>query len=99
MGKALSFNAPESGAEKDLMMALTGFADTILGAYEEAAPHRICAYIYALANAFNSFYHDVRILAETDEEKKKGYIDLLVLTLKELETSINLLGFEAPDRM
>lgn len=98
-GKALSFNTPAAGAEKDLMMALTGFADTILGAYEEAAPHRICAYIYALANAFNSFYHDVRILAETDEDRKKGYIDLLVLTLKELEISIDLLGFEAPDRM
>ncbi|MBR5360382.1 MAG: arginine--tRNA ligase, partial [Lachnospiraceae bacterium] len=98
-GKALSFNTPDLSAEKELMMALTGFADTISGAYEEAAPHRICAYIYALANAFNSFYHDVRILAETDKDKQKGYIDLLVLTLKELNTCIDLLGFEAPDRM
>jgi arginyl-tRNA synthetase len=67
--------------------------------YEEIAPHKICAYIYDAANAFNKFYHETRILAEEDAEKKAGYIALLKLTKEVLETCIDLLGFEAPERM
>ena len=52
-----------------------------------------------MANAFNKFYHDTKILAEEDEEKKAGYISLITLTKNILEQSIDLLGFEAPERM
>ena len=68
-------------------------------AYEELAPHKICAYIYELANAFNGFYHGTKILAEENEEVKKSYIALLVLTKEVLEKCIDMLGFSAPDRM
>ena len=67
--------------------------------YEELAPHKICAYIYELANAFNRFYHETKILAEEDKEVRKSYIALLVLTKKILESCIDVLGFEAPERM
>ena len=40
-----------------------------------------------------------RFLGEEDEEKKQGYIALLDLVRTILETSIDLLGFEAPERM
>ena len=35
--------------------------------YEETAPHKLCAYIYELANEFNKFYHETKILSEEDE--------------------------------
>ncbi len=98
-GVRLKFNTPGTASESELMLCLTGFAETIEGAYREAAPHRICAYIYALANAFNSFYHEVRILAEEDTAKKEGYIALLTLTKKVLSDCIDMLGFDAPERM
>lgn len=98
-GKAAEFMAPVTPSQKSLMMELTGFAQTIEGAYTDVAPHRICAYIYGLANAFNGFYHDVKILTEPDEDRKKGYIALLALTVKVLSVCIDMLGFEAPDRM
>ena len=60
---------------------------------------RSCAFIYDLANAFNRFYHETKILAEEDERKQKSYIALLVLTKQILENCINVLGFEAPERM
>ena len=85
--------------EKDLMLKLSGFAEMMESAFREIAPHKICAYIYELANAFNSFYHEVRILTCEDEEKKRSYAALLKLTKEVLEQSINLLGFEAPERM
>ena len=86
-------------SEKSLMLELARFNAVIEPAFEEKAPHRICSYIYDLANAFNSFYHETRILGEEDEEKKKSWIRLLTLTKEVLETCIDLLGFDAPERM
>lgn len=88
-----------SGAEKDLMQTISRYNAMIENAYEETAPHKICSYIYELANAFNSFYHETKILTEPDETTKAGFIALLVLTRDILETCISLLGFEAPERM
>jgi len=96
--EALLRNA-ESADEKNLMLLLTRFADAVESAAKDLMPNRICAYIYELSNALNSFYHSTKILSESDEEKKSGYIALLNVTLKVLETGIDLLGFTAPDRM
>ena len=68
-------------------------------AYEETAPHKICSYIYELANAFNSFYHGTKIMSEENETVQKSYIRLLELTKSVLETCIDVLGFSAPERM
>lgn len=85
--------------EKALMMEIAKFNTMMEAAFTECAPHKVCAYIYDLANAFNRFYHETRIIAEEDETKKAGLIALLVLTKDVLETCIDLLGFSAPDRM
>lgn len=90
---------PEGEAEKELMMSLLGFISMMQAAWEEMAPHKVCAYIYDLANAFNHFYHETKILQEEDEEKQAGYIALLKLTKEILETCIDVLGFAAPERM
>ncbi len=85
--------------EKSLMLEISKFAGTIFSAYEEIAPHKICAYIYDVCNAFNRFYHETRILTEEDKDRKEGWIALLLLTRRILETCIDLLGFEAPEKM
>ncbi len=97
--KDAKLDAPDSEAMKNLMLQLTRFADAVEGAAKDLAPNRICAYIYDLSNAFNSFYHGTKILAEADADKKSSYIALLSITLKVLETGIDLLGFSAPERM
>ena len=71
----------------------------IENAYEENAPHRICQFVYDLSNAFNRFYHENKILAEEDKEKQASWITLITLTKDVLSTCIDLLGFNAPDRM
>ena len=86
-------------SQKDLMLELTKFNSVIDVAYEELAPHKICAYIYDLANEFNRFYHETKILAEENEVNQQSYIALLKLTRDVLNTCIDLLGFEAPERM
>ena len=86
-------------SSKDLMLALSKFNAVMENAYEEFAPHKICAYIYELANAFNGFYHENKILTEENEEKLSSCIALLLLTKGILETCIDVLGFKAPERM
>ena len=88
-----------SASEKNLMLVLSRFNAMMENAYEEKAPHKICAYIYELANAFNGFYHETKILSEEDLKVQASYIGLLVLTKNILEPCIDVLGFSAPDRM
>ena len=88
-----------SDSEKALMLALSGFSAMAVNAFEEKAPHKICSYIYELANEFNRFYHETKILSEEDERQKESWIQLLNLAKRVLETSIDLLGFSAPERM
>ena len=88
-----------SASEKDLMLEITKFNTMLEAACEEVAPHKVCAYIYDLANAFNHFYHETKILTEENLEKQSGWIALLTLTRDVLEVCIELLGFSAPERM
>ncbi len=91
---------PAAGeGEKTLMLAASRFGNMIENAFQEKAPHKICSYIYELANEFNRFYHETKILTEEDEKQKASWLALLDLVRKILETSIDLLGFSAPERM
>ncbi len=97
--EGLSIEAPGNASTKELMMQLAGFNAMMQSAYEEIAPHKVCAFIYDLANAFNHFYHETKILGEKDEAKKASLIALLTLTKGVLEAAIDVLGFSAPDKM
>lgn len=88
-----------NSSEKALMLELSKFAGMIENAYQEKAPHKICSYIYDVANAFNRFYHETKILSEENQDQKKSFVGLLAFTRKILETCIDILGFSAPDRM
>ena len=91
--------AAENESQKALELMLARFNGVLENAFEELAPHKVCAYIYELANSFNKFYHETKILGEENEEKRAGLVALLQLTKRVLETCIDVLGFEAPDRM
>ena len=89
----------QNESEKKLCMQIAMYNAMMESAYEELAPHRICAYLYDLANAFNGFYHETKILTEEDEEVKAGYITLLKLVQDIMESCMDVLGFSAPERM
>ena len=88
-----------SDAEKALMLELSKYNDVMENAFAETAPHKICQYIFDLSNAFNSFYHDTRILAEEDKARQASWIALITLVKRVLEACIQVLGFKAPERM
>ena len=91
--------AAENDSQKALELVVARFNGALENAFDELAPHKVCAYIYELANAFNKFYHETKILGEEDEEKRAGLVAVLQLTKRVLETCIDVLGFEAPERM
>ena len=95
----LPIQLPANGEAKDLMIAITKFGPALENALKSSAPNLVCAYIYELAGCVNKFYHETPILKEEDATKKAGYIALIGLAKDILETSIQILGFSAPERM
>ena len=85
--------------EKALMLELTKYNEVLETSFAETAPHKICQYIYDLSNAFDRFYHDIKIIAEEDKARQDSWILLITLTKDVLCTCIDLLGIEAPERM
>ena len=98
MGEAVILPAA-TAAEKALMLELAKFNDVMETSFAETAPHKICQYIYDLSNAFNSFYHDTKILAEENQMQQASWIRLITLVKDVLTACIQVLGFDAPERM
>ena len=95
----LPVQVPANESARNLMLTISRFADNMQQAYRDNAPNVVCAYIYELAGCVNSFYHETRILTEEDAIKKEGYLALIGMAKSVLETCIDLLGFEAPEKM
>lgn len=88
-----------TASEKALMLELVQFNEMMENSCKELAVHKVCSYLYDLSNAFNHFYHETNIMAQEDKEKQASYIKLLRVTKKALETCMDVLGFDAPERM
>ena len=97
--KEVPIRPAESDAEKALQMALCRFAETAETAFYETAPHKICQYMAAVADAFNAFYLENKILSEEDTEKQAAFISLITLTKRVMDTCMDLLGMESPEHM
>ncbi len=89
----------DSASAKALQLLLAQMPEQLQMAYRDSAPNIICAYAYELAGAANKFYHETRILSEPDAARQQGYIALIQLARRALEECIELLGFDAPERM
>ena len=89
----------QSVSEKELQLELCRFGEIIETAFAETAPHKICQYMADLADAFNNFYLENKIIAEEDACKQASFISLITLTKEILDTCTDLLGMESPEHM
>jgi len=102
---ALEENARRSRAselamkEVELIQRITEFPSVVRQAGDEFSPAVICNYAYALAQAFNSFYHDYSILNEPDSEKRAFRVQLSAVIARTIRQAMKLLGIEVPERM
>ncbi len=96
-GVAPELAAPE---ERALALALAGFAPAVAETVERLAPHRLCGYLFELAQAFTAFYDACPVLRDdVGAETRASRLALCDVTARTLATGLGLLGIEAPDRM
>ena len=94
-------NSPDTLNDKEvaLIQRLTDYPATVKQAGDEFSPAVLCNYAYALAQEFNSFYHDYSILNEADEQKRNLRLLLSAEVAKVIKHAMALLGIEMPNRM
>ncbi len=86
-------------AERALALQLLEFGPTLAAAGAEFEPHRLCAYLFSLAQAFTSFYDASPILKEDDEAVRAGRLALAQLAERVLVDGLDALGVRAPQQM
>lgn len=99
IGRGVNSTDTLNDKEVALIQRLTDYPATVKQAGEEFSPAVLCNYAYALAQEFNSFYHDYSILNEADEQKKNLRLLLSAEVAKVLKHAMALLGIEMPARM
>ena len=96
-GVTPTLGAPE---ERALALALAGFAPAVHETVDRLAPHRLCSYLFELAQAFTSFYDACPVLrSDVDPETRASRLALCGVTASTLATGLGLLGIDAPQRM
>jgi arginyl-tRNA synthetase len=90
---------PSRDVERDLMLALFRFPEVVDRSIDLRAPNHLAEYGHNLAAQWNRFYDQCHILTERDKERQSSWISLARWTESTLETVLQLLGIEVPDRM
>jgi arginyl-tRNA synthetase len=86
-------------AERRLAMALDEFGPTLQAVSEALEPHRLCGYLYGLAQAFTDFYESCPVLRAPNDAVRGNRVVLCRLTGDTLKLGLALLGIAAPDRL
>ncbi len=89
--------------EHSVLRTLSQFPEVVETAAKTYSPNLVCNYLYLLAQKYNSFYNDYRILSDNKEELPEDTsnfrIALTYATGQVLKNGLGLLGIEAPERM
>ncbi len=88
--------AEEKTFEKSLCKKLVQYKDVLSEAVKDKAPHKICSYLYEVAQEFSRFYEHVKVAGnEREAELRKIVAAYLVV----MEHGLGLLGIEVPEEM
>jgi len=85
-------------AERELALLLDAFDHAVAEAYDRKAPHFIAEHAYRLAQGFSKFYAACPVL-NAPEPVKASRLAISATVLRQLETALDLLGIETPERM
>ena len=85
--------------EIELVKAISQFPETVSAAAEKYEPSFIARFAVDVAQKFNKFYFDCKILAAEDEKIRDFRLALTNATLQTLKNAFALLGIGIPDKM
>ncbi len=90
---------PSSDADRNLMLRLLRFPDVLARAIEYRAPNQVAEHAYELVADFNRFYEACHILDQPDPAIQGSWLRQVEATRRQLETLLDLLLIEIPERM
>ncbi len=85
-------------AERALALALLDFGDGVAQVGDRLEPHRLCGYLFDLAQTFSAFYEQCPVL-KADDETRTSRLALCAVTLGVLDRGLELLGIPRPEQM
>ncbi len=85
-------------AERALALALLEFGEVVVHVGDLLEPHRLCGYLFDLAQHFSAFYEQCPVL-KADPEVRASRLALCATTLAVLDQGLDLLGIGRPDQM
>ena len=86
-------------AERELALSILGFADVVAEVAAGSTPHRLCTYLFDLAQAFTSFYEQCPVLIAETPELRDSRLRLSAIVLEVLQAGLGVLGIRVPERM
>jgi arginyl-tRNA synthetase len=93
------FIAPTGGYsqyERDLLFKITEYPHVVAQATVDFTPHHLCTYLYELAQVFNRFYENNKVIGD---ERENVRVHLVMAYASVLQSGLKVLGIPAPDRM
>jgi arginyl-tRNA synthetase len=90
--------ALEASAERALALGLVGLPEAFSSSLAALQPHRLCTYLFELAQRFTSFYDACPVLS-SEGALREERLALCDLTARTLELGLSVLGIDAPDQM
>jgi arginyl-tRNA synthetase len=85
--------------EKRLAMEILRYGAVVAEVGETLQPHRLCLYLFELAQAYTSFHENCPVLKAPTDEERRSRLAMCDLTAKVLAAGLGLLGITAPERM
>jgi arginyl-tRNA synthetase len=96
-GTAINVDVPQ---ERALAMSLLAFDAAVHDTIDKLGPHRLCTYLFDLAQTFTSFYDACPVMKDdVPTDVRRSRLTLCELTLRVLSTGLGLLGIDVPERM
>lgn len=94
----VDFEEYDFKAEKNIILQLLAFPETVKMAVRDLEPHKISKYLYDLAREMNRYYEKTRV-SDAPEIEKSARLTLLKKVSKTFENGLDLLGIEIPEKM
>jgi len=94
-----SYDLIKQEKETLLIKHLNEFPAQIEECVENKEPHRMCNYVYKLAQLFHSFYNDCKVIDKDNMELTKQRLALVKACQIVLKNGLELIGVTAPEKM
>ncbi|MDQ7843913.1 MAG: arginine--tRNA ligase [Armatimonadota bacterium] len=91
--------ALETAEEWTLVKQLSRFPVAVREATHSHAPHLLANCLFALAQVFHAFYHQVPVQQAGDESLRASRMAMVEATAQVMRTGLGLLGIRVPERM